>query len=173
MILFRKAISIALATSTLILAGQVHSQEEAVDIAALQAEVDRLKSIVPGQAVAMTQVAYNFSNLWFAVEAENWALANFYVNETRVRLRWAIRISPTARTPGGQVDYQPFLDQVEEPYLAEISQMIADQNAEGFAATYDDTLNACYGCHVGVGRDYLTLSRPTRPAEALIDFNAP
>ena len=53
------------------------------DVAALQAEVDRLKSIVPAQAVAMTQVAYNFSNLWFAVQEQNWPLAEFYLNETQ------------------------------------------------------------------------------------------
>ena len=49
------------------------------DPAALRAEIERLKSIVPGQATAMTQVAYNFNNLWFAAHAENWPLAEFYV----------------------------------------------------------------------------------------------
>ena len=47
-------------------------------------------------------VAYNFNNLWFAAHAENWPLAQFYANETRVRLRWALRITPvpaSARAP--------------------------------------------------------------------------
>jgi hypothetical protein len=64
------------------------------DPAALRAEIERLKSIVPGQAFAMTQIAYNFNNLWFAAHAENWPLAQFYWSETRVRLRWALRITP-------------------------------------------------------------------------------
>ena len=94
----------------------VYSQEQgdvsvtqAEEIVMLKAEVERLKSIMPAQAVAMTQVAYNFSNLWFAVQEENWPLAQFYWNETRVRARWAIRVSPTRRLPSGEVAMQPFL----------------------------------------------------------------
>jgi hypothetical protein len=170
MICCRKTLKIALMISILIFGGHTYGQEETVDVTALKTEVDRLKRIMPGQAVAMTQVAYNFSNLWYAVEAQNWALANFYVRETRNRLRWTIRISPIARTAAGNVDLQPLLNLVEEPHLAALEQMIADQTTEQFAATYDQTLAACYECHVAVGRPYLMLNRPTQPAESLINF---
>src|SRR6185503_18499941 len=60
-------------------AGAAHAQQATPtpggdDPAALRAEIERLKSIVPGQATAMTQVAYNFNNLWFAAHAGNWPL---------------------------------------------------------------------------------------------------
>jgi hypothetical protein len=155
----------------------VNSQEsvdatvtQAEEIEALKAEVERLRSIMPAQAVAMTQVAYNFSNLWFAVQEENWPLAQFYWNETRVRARWAIRVSPTRRLPSGEVAMQPYLEAFEEPYLAVLGAIIADKNSQEFASAYDDVLEACYSCHVASEKPYLRLSRPERPAEVLIDF---
>ncbi len=74
---------------------------EGNDPAALRAEIERLKSIMPGQSVAMTQVAYNFNNLWFAVHAGNWPLAQFYFGDARGRLRWALRITPVRRSRPG------------------------------------------------------------------------
>jgi hypothetical protein len=156
----------------------VNSQEpgdalatQAEEIATLKAEVERLRSIMPAQAVAMTQVAYNFSNLWFAVQEENWPLAQFYWNETRVRARWAIRVSPTRRLPSGEVAMQPYLEAFEEPYLAALGAIIADKDRQEFASAYDDVLEACYSCHVASEKPYLRLSRPERPAEVLIDFS--
>src|SRR5205085_4542592 len=53
------------------------------DIAALQAEVARLKSVASDQSHAMVDVGYHFANLWFAGEKKNWPLAKFYFDETR------------------------------------------------------------------------------------------
>jgi hypothetical protein len=140
------------------------------EIAALQAEVERLRSIVPGQAVAMTQVAYNFSNLWFAVQEKNWALAQFYLNETRVRLRWAVRITPARKIGAGELSLQPILDELEQRHLARLREIVDAQTADGFAVAYDEVLDACYGCHVASEKPYLRLTRPARPAETLIAF---
>src|SRR3954467_15295973 len=52
------------------------------DIAALKADVARLKSIATDQSHTMADVSYHFSNLWFAGQAENWPLAQFYSDET-------------------------------------------------------------------------------------------
>ena len=59
---------------------------ESNDPTALRAEIERLKSIMPGQSLAMTQVAYNFNNLWFAARAGNWPLAQFYFGDAKGRL---------------------------------------------------------------------------------------
>jgi len=44
----------------------------------LQADVDRLKSIVPTQSHTMTDVGYHWANLWFAAQHRNWPLARFF-----------------------------------------------------------------------------------------------
>ena len=46
------------------------------DLAALSAELERLKQVVPDQAHAMQDVDYHFTNLWFAGNQGNWDLRN-------------------------------------------------------------------------------------------------
>ncbi|HET7925564.1 MAG TPA: hypothetical protein VFL30_11735 [Rhodanobacteraceae bacterium] len=143
------------------------------DPAELRAEIERLKSIVPGQATAMTQVAYNFNNLWFAARAENWPLAQFYANETRVRLRWALRITPVRKISTGDLELQPFLDALEKGPLAQIGEAITAKNAPGLETAYRATLEACHACHVASEKPYLALQVPTAPAEPMIRFAPP
>jgi hypothetical protein len=141
------------------------------DPAALRAEIERLKSIVPGQATAMTQVAYNFNNLWFAAHAENWPLAQFYANETRVRLRWALRITPVRKISTGDLELQPFLDSLEKDSLAKVGEAVAAKNVEQLETAYRATLDGCHACHAASEKGYLELQVPTSPAEPLIRFS--
>jgi hypothetical protein len=48
--------------------------EWSAEVAALKAEIARLKGIVPDQSHAMKDVAYHFANLWFAAQKQNWPL---------------------------------------------------------------------------------------------------
>jgi len=140
------------------------------DPAALRAEIERLKSIVPGQATAMTQVAYNFNNLWFAAHAQNWPLAQFYAGETRVRLRWALRITPVRKISTGDLELQPFLDALEKDPLAKVNDAIMAKNVVQLETAYRATLESCHACHTASEKPYLELQVPTAPAEPLIHF---
>jgi hypothetical protein len=140
------------------------------DPAALRAEIERLKSIVPGQAFAMTQIAYNFNNLWFAAHAENWPLAQFYLNETRVRLRWALRITPVRKISTGDLTLLPFLDVLEQDHLARVGDALTAKSMAQFENDYRGTLDACHACHTASEKPYLALQVPVAPAEPLIRF---
>ena len=140
------------------------------DPAALRAEIERLKSIVPGQATAMTQVAYNFNNLWFAAHAQNWPLAQFYANETRVRLRWALRITPVRKISTGDLKLQPLLDALEKGPLAKVGDAITAKNVQQLETAYRATLEAGHACHTASEKPDLALQVPTAPAEPLIRF---
>jgi hypothetical protein len=142
------------------------------DAAALRAEIERLKSIVPGQAFAMTQIAYNFNNLWFAAHAQNWPLAQFYLNETRVRLRWALRITPVRKISTGELELQPFLDTLEKDHLDKLVASVTAKNVAQLEAAYRDALVACHACHAASEKGYLELQVPTAPAEPMIRFSA-
>ena len=56
----------------------------AQDAAALKAEIDALRALVPSQSHAMMDVDYHFSNLWFAAANDNWPLAQFYLNASSI-----------------------------------------------------------------------------------------
>src|SRR5436190_367994 len=110
--------------------------DEGTEIAKLKAEIDELKGRLPSQSHAMMDVDYHFSNLWFAGQGKNWPLAQFYLNETRSHLRWAVRIIPVRRIPGGEIDLRGLLEAVDNTGLAEIAKAIADKNGERFAGAY-------------------------------------
>lgn len=149
---------------------QAAEPEPQPTLESLQEEVERLRSIMPGQAFAMTQVAYNFNNLWFAVHAENWPLAQFYLNETRVRLRWAIRITPVRKIAAGDIELTPIATALEENQLAAVEQAITARDNAGFVASYTTMMHGCQGCHEAAEKPFLQLHIPTVPAEAMIRF---
>ena len=173
--IFRTTCATLLASLLLASVGAAHAQQAAPspagdDPAALRAEIERLKSIVPGQATAMTQVAYNFNNLWFAAHAENWPLAQFYASETRARLRWTLRIQPVRKVSTGDLELQPFLDTLEKDPLAKVGEAITAKNVAQLETAYRATLDSCHACHTAIEKPYLELQVPTTPAEPLIRF---
>jgi hypothetical protein len=171
----KRSAALASVIASMAMAGAAAAQQAPAasdDPAVLRAEIERLKSIVPGQATAMTQVAYNFNNLWFAAHAENWPLAQFYASETRVRLRWALRITPVRKISTGDLELQPFLDALEKEPLAKIGEAITAKNVGQLETAYRATLDACHACHTASEKAYLELQVPTAPAEPLIRFDA-
>ena len=137
---------------------------------AIRSDVAHLKDIAPGQSLAMTQVAYNFSNLWFAAQAGNWPLAQFYYGDARGRLRWALRITPVRKLSTGELPLQPLLDALEKGPYARLGEALAAKDVKQFEAAYRATLEGCEACHVASEKPYLRLQVPKAPAEPLINF---
>ena len=85
---------------------------------AIQTDVQQLKDKAADQAHAMFSVAYHFDNMWFAAEAKNWPLAEFYWGETRSHLRWAVRIIPVRKDKAGfEIKLAEILDAMENSPL--------------------------------------------------------
>lgn len=157
--------------STSIPAAETPEASEPPTVESLQAEIERLRSIIPGQAFAMTQIAYNFSNLWFAAEAANWPLAQFYLNETRVRLRWAIRIQAARRLANGsQLELEPIATALENNQMAAVAAAITASDQAAFRPAYEALMQGCQSCHAASEKPYLKLQIPAVPAEPLLDF---
>jgi len=128
---------------------------------ALMAEIEGLKKLLPDQAHAMADVGYHFSNLWFAGDAENWPLAEFYLNETRSHLQWAVRIKPIRQDKAKQdVDLTKILEAVENTPLKQLGESITANDKEQFVAAYRFTVESCYACHKASEKPYL---RPQIP----------
>ena len=78
----------------------------------LAARTKALEDLVPDQAHIMADVADHFANLWFAGEAENWPLADFYLNETAVapplgRARIPVRKDNQGTTSSWPASWRP------------------------------------------------------------------
>jgi hypothetical protein len=141
------------------------------DTAALKAQIDVLRGLVPSQSHAMADVDYHFANLWFAAKNSNWPLAEFYLNETKSHLNWAVRIRPVRRlSSGGEFDLRPMLQGVENSSLADLKISINKHDRKAFETAYRQTINACYACHMGAEKPYLRPHIPEAPATRMIDL---
>src|SRR5258706_15535205 len=115
------------------------------DLAAMQADIAHLKEVVPSQSHSMTDVAYQFSCLWFAGKENNWPLAAFFLNEARQHIRWTIRIRPIRKDlQGNDVDLKGIYDSIDNSIIARLQQTIEKKDGAQFATAYKETLVQCY-----------------------------
>jgi hypothetical protein len=172
----RCAIAMTAGVSAFWFAGPVLAQTPAAandrdaDIAALKAEIEILKGKVPDQSHAMKDVAYHFTNLWFAGQKQNWPLAKFYCDETRSHLKWAVRIIPVRKINGADFDLRTMLDGLDQSLYAALGKTIDAKSSDDFVKAYKEALTGCYACHVASGKPFLRLKVPEQPEARIVDF---
>jgi hypothetical protein len=141
-------------------------------VPSVESDLQQLKDKAPDQAHAMTSVAYHFNNLWFAGEAQNWPLAQFYWNETRSHLRWAVRVIPVRKDNAGvEIKLADILQAMENTPLEQLQKSIERKNYTDFVAAYKFSLETCYACHKAADKPYLRPQIPEHPAEPTINFD--
>lgn len=144
----------------------------APDLAAMQADITHLKEVVPSQSHTMTDVGYQFANLWFAGRHKNWPLAEFFLNESRQHIVWTIRIRPVRKNPdGGSIDIRALFEGIQDGALKDLTQSIANRNETEFTTSYKKMLEACYGCHRAAAKPFLRPMIPTLPPQSIINFD--
>ncbi len=142
------------------------------EIAALKADVQTLKDKAASASVAMADVGFHATNLWFAGRAQNWPLTTFYYNETRNHIRWMIRINPTPKGPDGEpVDLKGIFDALDTSTFADVKAAIDAKDSAKFPVVYKAMLVSCYSCHKSVGRPYLRLQIPTTVPQTIINMD--
>jgi len=152
-------------------AAQGQSQP-APDLAAMAADIAHLKEVVPSQSHTMTDVGFQFANLWFAGQKKNWPLADFYLNEARQHIRWTIRIRPVRKdAAGNSVDLNPIFDVMNEGILNKLKLAIDNKDSVQFPLAYKQTLQSCYGCHQASGKPFLHPVVPSDPPQTIIKFD--
>jgi hypothetical protein len=144
----------------------------AKDIAALKADVQTLKDKAPSASVAMADVSFHWSNLWFAGQHKNWPLATYYYNEARNHVLWLIRINPTPKGPDGKpVDLKAIFDAIDTSAFAAVKAAIDNHDSAQFPVVYKTALESCYSCHKSVGRPYLRLQIPTAVPQTIVNLD--
>jgi hypothetical protein len=148
------------------------SAKKPPDLATVAGDLEIVKGKVPDQSHAMTDVAMQFSNLWFAGEKENWPLADFFWSETRSHLAWAVRIIPKRKDNAGrEIDLPAILQSLENSPLKELGAAIKAKDRPAFEKAYRFTLEGCYSCHKAADKPYLRPQIPTAPALPIVNFD--
>ena len=144
---------------------------KADDLGALKAEVERLKGMVTDQSHVMSDVSNHYCNLWFAGQAENWPLAQFYCDETRSHLKWAVRVIPVRKDrEGREVDLRAILDALEQTTLKDLDSAVKSNDKSKFSAAYNAQLENCMACHRAVSKEYIKLHVPERADAGMVEF---
>jgi cytochrome c553 len=142
------------------------------EIAALKADIELLKGKSPSASVAMADVGFHWSNLWFAGQAGNWPLATFYFNEAKNHVRWMTRINPNPKGPDGMpVDVKGIFDGIDTSTFAAVKAAIDKKDGKAFDTAYRDALESCYSCHKAVGRPYLRPAIPKTLPQTIINLD--
>lgn len=146
--------------------------EAAKELASLKADVQTLKDKAASASVAMADVGFHWSNLWFAAQSQNWPLANYYYSEARNHVAWLTRITPTPKGPDGKiVELKPIFDAIDTSAFAAVKAAIANKDAKAFPGAYHEALEACYSCHKAVGRPYLRPQIPKTVPQPIINLD--
>ena len=144
----------------------------AASLEKLAAEIETIKGKLPSQSHTMQDVSYHFANLWFAGQAENWPLAEFYWAETLSHMHWAVRVIPVRKdTKGNDVDLAPILEGFENGPFKHLHDAIAAKDKQAFEEHYRTSLATCYGCHKTADKPYLRPQIPERPESPLMNFD--
>jgi hypothetical protein len=147
--------------------------DSAAEIAALKADIEVLKGKAPSASVAMADVGFHFSNLWFAGQAGNWPLAAYYFSEARNHVRWLTRINPMPKGPDGMpVDVKGIFDGIDTSTFAALKAAIDKKEHREFERTYRGALESCYQCHKAVGRPYLRPMIPKALPQTIVNLDA-
>src|SRR5258706_6287922 len=138
----------------------------------LQQQIKNLESLVPDQAAVMTKVGYHFTNLYIAVQKENWPLADFYLGETINNIKWAVRTKPIRKDAAGRdIDLGAIEQAIENTQFKELKQAIEAKDKARCATVYEQTLAGCYACHTASGKPYLRPQTPSEPEVKIIHFD--
>ena len=146
----------------------------AADLKTLEAEVARLRTLVPSDSHIMMDVQWHWTNMWFAAQAKNWPLAQYYFNEMRGHIQWLIKKSPTIRSVGPEkeeINVKSIFEAIDTSSLADVKAAIEAKDSVKFAATYKTMLESCYSCHKSVGRAYLRPMIPKTPVQSALNYD--
>ncbi|OAI15505.1 hypothetical protein A1507_13835 [Methylomonas koyamae] len=114
---------------------------------------------VPGLGEIMAQTSTRHAKLWFAGQAQNWALAAYEVDELHEGIEDAGKYHPThkhIRQPIPDLLAQ-YLDQP----LAALDQAVKAKNQQAFIANYDKLTAACNACHQATEFGFNVVARPS------------
>ncbi len=143
----------------------------AEEVAALKAQNEALRTLIPSQSHAMMDVAYHFTNLWFAGQHQDWPLAQFYFNEARSHIQWAIRLVPVRKTSAGELKLADMFAAFDGAQLTVLNKAIAGKDRKTFNSAYRDALAGCNGCHTAAEKPYLRIVVPDQPDVHIVDMN--
>jgi hypothetical protein len=125
----------------------------------VQAELVTAKELAPGLGEYMTTIQLHAGKLWFAAKAANWELADYELDE----LKETMEAAKALNAEKNGVKISGVLDSVLQTQVAQLDKSIKSKSQTEFQKSYEETLNACNGCHTEAGYKFIHIVRPSAP----------
>jgi len=111
----------------------------------------------PGLGEIMTLQQMRHLKLWFAVQAANWGLAGYELDELKEGFEDITKYHPTHDgVPTGTM-----AEAVIAKEVAELAKLIEGKDKRNFASAFDRLTAACNACHQASKHDFIVIRRPS------------
>ena len=131
--------------------------EMAAELAALEARLNERFS--PGLHSLMSEVQHRHAALWFAAEAENWPLVDYFLYELQELIGDIEEIHPVY----DEVPVAEMLAEMTVPAIELMADATEAEDRDALVVAYDQLTAACNACHIASDRDAIVIQRPTSP----------
>ena len=132
-------------------------QGQQADEAALE---DRLSErFTPGLHSLMMELQHRHATLWFAGEAENWPLTDYFLHE----LEELVGDIEELHSIYDEVHIADLLGDVTVPAVEAMEEAVEAVDLAAFVAAYDQLTMACNGCHTPADKAAIVIQRPALP----------
>jgi hypothetical protein len=139
----------------------------ACDAPDASARLDELEArFTPGLHAMMQDLGTRHASLWFAGDAENWALASYMIHE----LEEVTGDIETLHPEYDGVQVEAMLREMTTPAIEEIEAAIEAGDRAAFAAAFDRLTTACNQCHTAADRTAIVIQRPIAPPQSNLRY---
>lgn len=112
----------------------------------------------PGMGDLMSALQLRHAKLWYAGEAENWALAAFELHEIEETFERVARWHPEEDGMPVGPALQGYMHGAHEP----LETSVAKKDRAAFESAFDRFTEGCNACHRAMKHEFIVIQRPTR-----------
>ena len=146
----------------------ISCKQQADQTKILQTKIDSLESKIaetykPGFGEFMSNIQMHHAKLWFAGENQNWALADFEINEINENLE-GIQKYCSERTETKSIG-------MINPAMDSLRNAILKKDEKLFRKSYTNLTNSCNSCHQSTNHEYNVIVIPKNPPFSNQDFS--
>lgn len=113
---------------------------------------------ITGLGEIMAQTATRHAKLWFAGQAQNWALAAYEIDELHEGFEDAANYHPTHKHIKQPVP--ELISRFMDKPLSELEQTVKNRNLQAFNQNFDTLTAACNACHQSTEFGFNQVSTP-------------
>lgn len=126
---------------------------------------------VPGLGEIMSLTQMRHLKLWFAGQAENWALAAYETDELEEGFSDVVTFHPTHK--GSPTPLSQLIPEFSAGPIEALRSAIEHRDLVEFTVAYDSLTQGCNGCHRAAAFSFNVVERPSANPYSNQDFDPP